>query len=67
MDRRMLNDYQVLIADSILFSIYPNLPNEKFPSFSLDPIFGKTDMGSLVHSRECDNATAFAVISSPLD
>ena len=33
------------------------------PNFSVDPIFGKGDMGSLVHSLECGEATAVSVTS----
>ena len=33
------------------------------PNFSIDPIFRKGDMGSLVHSRECGEATAVSVAS----
>ena len=28
------------------------------PNFSIDPLFGKAGMGSLVHSREYGEATA---------
>ena len=31
------------------------------PNFSSDAVFGKGDMGSLVHSRECGEATAVSV------
>ena len=33
------------------------------PNFSIDPIFRKGDMGPLVHSRECGEATAVSVLS----
>ena len=33
------------------------------PNFSFDPIFRKGDVGSLVHSRECREATAVSVTS----
>ena len=33
------------------------------PNFSFDPIFRKGDTGSLVHSRECGEATAVSVTS----
>ena len=33
------------------------------PNFSIDPIFRKGDMGSLVHSRECGEPTAVSVTS----
>ena len=33
------------------------------PNFSFDPMFRKGDMGSLVHSRECGEATAVSVTS----
>ena len=32
--------------------------------FSIDPLLGKTHMGSVVHSRECGEATAVSVTSS---
>ena len=35
------------------------------PNFSIDPLFGKADMGSLVHSRACGEATAVCVIFHP--
>ena len=35
------------------------------PNFSFDPIFRKGDMGSLVHSRECGEATAVSVTFHP--
>ena len=37
------------------------------PNFTIDPIFRKGDMGSLVHSRECGEATAVSVTSFHLD
>ena len=33
------------------------------PNFSIDPIFGKADVSSLVHSRECVEAAAVCVPS----
>ena len=33
------------------------------PNFSIDPLFCKADMGSLVHSRHCGKATVFSVPS----
>ena len=33
------------------------------PNFSINPLFGKADMGSLVHSRECGEPTAVSVTS----
>ena len=33
------------------------------PNFSIDLVFGKAYMGSLVHSRECGKATAVSEIS----
>ena len=35
------------------------------PNFSIDLIFRKGDMGSLVHSRECGEATAVSVTFHP--
>ena len=35
------------------------------PNFSFNPSFGKADMGSLVHSRECGKATAVSVTFHP--
>ena len=35
------------------------------PNFSFDPIFCKGDTGSLVHSRECGEATAVSVTFHP--
>ena len=35
------------------------------PNFSFDPIFREGDMGSLVHSRECGEATAVSVTFHP--
>ena len=31
------------------------------PNFSINPLFGKADMSSLVHSRQCGKATAVSV------
>ena len=33
------------------------------PNFSINPLFGKADMGSLVHSSECGKSTAVFVTS----
>ena len=37
------------------------------PNFSIDPLFGKADMGSLVPFRECDKARAVSVPSFEAD
>ena len=37
------------------------------PNFPFEPKFGKADMGSLVHSRECGKATAVSVPSFEAD
>ena len=33
------------------------------PNFTSNPLFGKADMGSLMHSHECSKATAVSEIS----
>ena len=45
------------------YRIFRNSALHVAPNFSTNPLLGKGDMGSLVHSRECGKATAVSEIS----